>query len=287
MELVRMITLNVLDFAVADGSARRQVIAAGLRAEEPDVVALQEVDVRAADQIVSELLGENYSALAHPSTAADGVGGILASRWPIRLLDVVDLRITGRVRDFPWTLAVMAAVQLPPPVGLTMVVHTKPAGTYLLEREREQQAVVVARAVDAAAVREGVEHVVILGDFDAAPDSASMRFWTGRQSLADTSVCYLDAWEFLHPDQPGHTFTRSNPLVASGTMPFGPDRRIDYVLVRSGSHGPTLEIRRADLLFVEPQDGIKASDHYGLVVDLAPPDRPAGRWSPSSTDSGP
>ena len=282
-----MITINVLDFAVANGRARRQVIAAGLRAEGPDVVALQEVDVRTAGQVVLELLGEDYSALAHPSTAADGVGGILASRWPMRLLDVVDLRITERVRDFPWTFAVMVAVQLPPPVGLTMVVHAKPAGTYLLEKEREQQAVVVARAVDTTAAREGIEHVVILGDFDAAPDSASMRFWTGRQSLADASVCYLDAWESIHPDHPGHTFTRDNPLVTAGTMPFGPDRRIDYVLVRSGSHGPTLETRRADLLFVEPQDGIQASDHYGLVVDLMTPNHPAGQWSPSTTNSGP
>jgi hypothetical protein len=31
-------------------------------------------------------------------------------------------------------------------------------------------------------------HVVLLGDFDAAPGAASVRFWTGRQSLAGTSV---------------------------------------------------------------------------------------------------
>jgi hypothetical protein len=30
--------------------------------------------------------------------------------------------------------------------------------------------------VETAAAREGIDHVVILGDFDAAPDSASMRF---------------------------------------------------------------------------------------------------------------
>ena len=31
-------------------------------------------------------------------------------------------------------------------------------------------------------------HVVLAGDFDASPDSASIRFWTGRQSLDGTSV---------------------------------------------------------------------------------------------------
>jgi endonuclease/exonuclease/phosphatase family metal-dependent hydrolase len=111
--------------------------------------------------------------------------------------------------------------------------------------------------------------VVLAGDFDATPDSASVRFWSGRQSLDGTSVCYRDAWESVHPGDPGHTFTPRNPLVASGEMPLELGRRIDYVVVRCGDHGPTLAVRACERIFGEPVDGIGASVHFGVAADLA------------------
>jgi hypothetical protein len=75
------------------------------------------------------------------------------------------------------------------------------------EAEREQQTVAVARfiedMVDGASV-----HVIVAGDMDATPDAASIRFWTGKQSLDGLSVCYRDAWSACHPGDPGLTFTR-------------------------------------------------------------------------------
>jgi hypothetical protein len=47
---------------------------------------------------------------------------------------------------------------------------------------------------------------------DATPDAASIRFWTGMQSLDGVSVHYEDTWAAVHPDKPGHTFTARNPL---------------------------------------------------------------------------
>ena len=64
-------------------------------------------------------------------------------------------------------------------------------------------------------------HVVLAGDFDAVPDAASVRFWSGR--------------------------------------------------VRCGDHGPTLYVSACNLAFAEPRDGVWASDHFGLVADLAHP----------------
>ncbi len=57
-----------------------------------------------------------------------------------------------------------------------------------------------------------------------------------------------------------------------------PRKRIDYVFVgdgfmREGSAGRAL---RAELAFHEPLTGTLASDHAGLVVDVAWPQRPAG-----------
>ena len=69
--------------------------------------------------------------------------------------------------------------------------------------------------------------MVALGDFDDTPDSAAMRFWTGRQSLDGVSVAYRDAWEAVHADLPGHTFAADNPLTCAGEMALELGRRID------------------------------------------------------------
>ena len=124
--------------------------------------------------------------------------------------------------------------------------------------------------------------VVMAGDFDADPASASTRFWSGRQSLAGASVCYRDAWESTHPDDAGHTFTPANPLVREGVVkgmrPFRdwPFRRIDYIFIRQAEHGGlAMDITACERVFDTPVKGIQASDHYGLVADLAMTPAPA------------
>lgn len=61
---------------------------------------------------------------------------------------------------------------------------------------------------------------------------------------------------------PGH-----NPLV-SDNWPMDMGRRVDYILVRCGAHGPTLAISGCERLFVEPVDGVWVSDHFGVMADL-------------------
>jgi endonuclease/exonuclease/phosphatase family metal-dependent hydrolase len=65
---------------------------------------------------------------------------------------------------------------------------------------------------------------------------------------------------------PGH-----NPLVNEGNWPRDIDRRIDYVFVRCGDHGPTLEISACERFLDTPVGGIWASDHFGVVADLVVP----------------
>ena len=36
------------------------------------------------------------------------------------------------------------------------------------------------------------------------------------------SVAYRDAWEVMHPDEPGHTFTPANPLVTARISEWQP-----------------------------------------------------------------
>ena len=72
---------------------------------------------------------------------------------------------------------------------------------------------------------------------------------------------------------------RSNPLVRAGEMSLERGRRIDYVLVRCGIHGPTLDVARCELAFDEPVGGVWASDHLGVVADLELPSTTVGRWT--------
>jgi endonuclease/exonuclease/phosphatase family metal-dependent hydrolase len=177
--------------------------------------------------------------------------------------------VTPRAAEFPWCGTLAVEVLAPEPV---LIVHHKPVFQLGYERERELHAVAAARLVEELAP-DHARDVVLLGDFDARPDSASMRFWTGRQSLDGMSVCYHDVWESLHGDEPGHTFTPDNPLVSDGGMRLVRGRRIDYVLVRGGSHGPTLRAKACERALVEPVDGVQASDHYGVLAELSAPSR--------------
>jgi endonuclease/exonuclease/phosphatase family metal-dependent hydrolase len=170
---------------------------------------------------------------------------------------------------------VAVEVAAPLPFGPLLVVHHKPSWPRDLERERELQAVAAARLAER--VRDGrVMHVIVVGDLDATPDSASVRFLTGRMSLEGMSVCHLDAWEACRPGEAGHTFTPRNRLVREGDMPGEVGRRIDYVMVGCGHHGPTLDVAACRRIFTEEIGGVQASDHYGVLADLRPLARPPG-----------
>jgi endonuclease/exonuclease/phosphatase family metal-dependent hydrolase len=273
--VVRAMTLNLLSPEHADWERRRDVLRAGLLELRPDVVALQETVRRAGYDQAAELLGSDYRIVWHSARSADGVGAALASRWPFGEVSEIDLHVTPRV-DLPWAAAVLAEVELPAPFGTSLFVHHKPSYQVGHARERELQAVACARSTEEKlAGRDG--HVVLLGDFDDVPESSSVRFWTGRQSLDGVSVAYRDAWEAVHAAA-GHTFSPADPLVPSGEMALELGRRIDYVMVRCGSHGPSLEVADCRLAFDQAVDGVWASDHFGVVADLRVPEHPPGSW---------
>jgi endonuclease/exonuclease/phosphatase family metal-dependent hydrolase len=246
------------------------VIRAALRDLDADVVALQEVRVDEVD----ELLGPGYSVTPFSAVGDDGTGAVLATRAPHRVLEEIDQRTEANGADLPWCATLV--VELEAAVGRLVVGHHKPNWPFPLEVERERQALRAALAVERHA-EDGP--AVVLGDFDATPDAASVQFWRGRRSLDGVSVCFQDAWETVHPTEPGLTFSAENPLVRDGEVATAVSRRIDYVLVRAGRHGALLEVLRCDRLLDQPVGGVWASDHYGVVADLAVPRHAPGTWA--------
>jgi endonuclease/exonuclease/phosphatase family metal-dependent hydrolase len=273
---LRVMTLNLLSPDHGDWGRRRSVLQAGIANSGPHLIALQEtVWGNGYDQAL-DLLGADYHVIRHSGRSADGVGAVFGSRWPVGTVREVDLHVTGRV-DLPWCAAVVAEIEAPPPIGPLLFVHYKPTYHVGYAYERELQASACAEFVEEQLAGRDL-HVLLAGDFDDTPDSASVRFWTGKQSLHGSSVAYRDAWAAIHPDDPGHTFTPLNPLERDGEMSLELGRRIDYVMVRCGIHGPTLSIVDCRLAFDEPIDGVWASDHFGVIADLTVPTHPPGTW---------
>jgi endonuclease/exonuclease/phosphatase family metal-dependent hydrolase len=274
---VRVATLNIWGRRGA-WEERRRVLVEGFRELGPDLVAFQEAVVNDGYDQVTDILGPGYH-VAHQrereahrrDSTEDGQGVSIASRWPFGEVREVNLDVTPRTGDFAHT-TLLAEVLAPEPIGPLLFVNHLPSWQLTFEHERELQTVAAARATERLLRRRSM-HVVLAGDLDATPDSAGVRFWRGLQSLDGTSVCYRDAWGSTHPGEPGHTFTPANPLVSAenGDWALELGRRIDYVFVRCVEHGPTLEVVSCECVFDEPVDGVWASEHFGVVADLAVP----------------
>ena len=277
--VLRVMTFNLLTVSDAYGQVRQDVVGQVLPALRPEIVALQEVTRTADLDQAAELLGPDFTIVDLPGRSPNGSGECLASRWPLSAVSTLDVPVPGGGGNGMRATAVVAEVLAPPPFGPLLAVHHRGAYHLNLEGVREQQALATARFVeDLVADRDDVP-VVLLGDLNAAPDSASIRFLTGKQSLEGTSVRYEDAWSATHSDEPGHTFTPRNPLVRAGQMPLERGRRIDYILLRSGPHGPQLDVADCRMVFTEPVNDVWASDHFGVLADLLPPSHRPGLWA--------
>jgi endonuclease/exonuclease/phosphatase family metal-dependent hydrolase len=96
---------------------------------------------------------------------------------------------------------------------------------------------------------------------------------TGLQSIAGRSVHYHDAWAVAGKG-PGYTWSIDNPNANSviDKIIRQPEhrRRVDYVFVGSWHAHPNAycRVEGAALTFDQPWEGIWASDHYGVIVDL-------------------
>jgi endonuclease/exonuclease/phosphatase family metal-dependent hydrolase len=269
---IRCVTYNVLSPDNRDWNRRQPLIRDALRGLDADVVALQEVRPDDAE----ELLGSGYCITPFSAVSDNGVGAVLATRAAHQVLEEIDQRTAEHGGDLPWCATLI--VELETSCGRLVVAHHKPNWPFPLEIERERQARRAALAVEQHA-DEGP--AVVLGDFDATPDAASVSFWRGRRSLDGVSVCYQDAWETVRPTEPGFTFSAENPLVRAGEVATAISRRIDYVLVRAGRHGALLQVLQCDRLLDQPVGGVWASDHYGVVADLADPTHAPGTWGPT------
>lgn len=264
--LVRVLTLNVWNL-VGD-RARQGALRAGIAALRPDLVALQEVVLSAERNQLAELLDGLDLRAFHQNDMLDSqsfpFGIALASRWQPQRVEMTVL--PGSQRNSEPQCAIAAAVPLP--AGPTVLfMSVKPSWRLDDEANRVLQANAIAQFE--AKLRCDVP-TIIAGDFDATPDSDSMRYLTGKAVVNGHSTCFHDAWTIAGDGGPGYTWTSDNPLGAPEVERLvgqpGHARRIDYVLVGWRHNHPhaTARVRRCDVVLADPP----VSDHYGVLADI-------------------
>jgi endonuclease/exonuclease/phosphatase family metal-dependent hydrolase len=273
MRRLRVLTLNVEN---VEGDPRRtKTINTELRRIDPDLVSFQEVIQDPDRAQLNELLADTglhgthqSEAMAYTPPFADRYGGTaVATRWPHATVEVLDMRVAGGA-DVPWcTVAVTVPVA---DEGELLFIGTTAAWRLDAQAVRDQQAVALT---DLDARHRRALPTIIAGDFNAEPDAASIRYLRGLQSLGGRSVHYHDAWQ-VAGSGPGYTWTTDNPntqnvLDAVVRQPQH-HRRIDYVFIGSWHqhHNAFCQVRSAAVAFDQPIDGVWASDHYGVVVDV-------------------
>lgn len=269
MQRVRVLTLNIWH-REAPWEQRREVIRRGIAALDPDIIGLQEVlQLRLGGNVQSqaeELFRATPYQYVFGSAQVLGpgfdFGNVIASKYPLGAHEVFPLpgQETGETRS-----VVHARIHTPlgeVPVFVTHLNWKLHHGAVRLRQLERLLEIVDERAPD----DDETFPPIMMGDFNAEPESDEIRFLRGFATLDGRSVFFADAWAYGGDGGPGFTFDRRNPYAARS---HEPPRRIDYVFVRGPDKRWRGEPLTTRVVFDAPEDGVWASDHFGLYTELS------------------
>jgi endonuclease/exonuclease/phosphatase family metal-dependent hydrolase len=235
---------------------------------DPDLIGFQEALRTPRRDQVAELLGDRgYHRAYAPATrywregsgfSPGDFGNAIASRYPILESETVALPDSG---DGELRCALSATLDSPlGPLSLTCT-HLNWKFRHGAVRERQVQAV-----ADLALRRRprGGFPPLLVGDFNAEPDSAEVRFLCGLQSLGGRSVAFLDAWRTVGAGS-GLTWSNRNPYARAA---LEPDRRIDYVFTGFPQRNGVGQLLDCRVVCNDEKDGVWPSDHFGVYAEL-------------------
>ena len=284
MDTLRVLSLNIWNRS-GPWEARRPLIRAGLAAEAAHLVGLQEV------MCIDGPLGRisQLDELAPPDDApARYPHRVYAPAWTI---DSGSGFTMGNALLSHFPIVDSQQVLLPNPMGhetrsLLFALCQTPHGLQpvLVTHLDWQLHLSHVRCLQVSFIVDKLEEwlaphrqagadllpVILMGDFNAEPASDEIRFLRGYHALPSATTGQLrgtyfnDALQFVGGDT-GPTFARDNVFAVREREP---DRRLDYIFVQLADRfgrGLPLTGRRC---FLNAQDGIHPSDHYGVLTDL-------------------
>jgi endonuclease/exonuclease/phosphatase family metal-dependent hydrolase len=271
--LLSVLTLNLWHDA-GPYAARAARIRAWIERLAPDLIGFQEA-LRGPgfDQVAELTQGLGYHCdyacasrfwrdPAHGGgrRPAQEFGNAVASRWPIRSREALALPDAG---DGETRAALSVTIDSPHgALGFTCThLHWK----FRHGNVRERQVVALCDLALRRRPRGGFPPILV-GDFNAEPEAAEIRYVTGLQSLGGRSVAFLDAWRVAGDGGPGITWSNRNPYARPA---HEPDRRIDYVFAGFPLRGSGIgRIERCRVVCDAEEDGVWPSDHLGVLAEL-------------------
>jgi endonuclease/exonuclease/phosphatase family metal-dependent hydrolase len=274
MQRLRIATLNIWNKS-GPWPRRLGLIREELARLRPDVIGLQEVlrlgtsDGPESDQASEIADGFGYQiAFGSAADYASGLqfGNAVLSRHPIVAEQNFALpgAESGETRALLYTRISTPFGELP--MFVTHLNWKLHHGSVRLAQVR----FIAARIFELEPIDESKLPAVLVGDFNADPDSDEIRCLRGLHTVEGKSIYFADAWGYAGDGSGGFTFDRRNRFAA---LAHEPPRRIDYIFVRGPDRkfrGEPLETRLAFAGMKPDVDGeLWPSDHFGVVTELA------------------
>ncbi len=230
--------------------SRRHLIVSGLLDEEPDLIALQEVNVASGQGAwllhqLNARLGRRTYQLAQQrrkgliSGFFDGVA--VLSKHPILLAEGLDLGFDGQV-------ALLTNIELPSGYAIDFVSARLSPGQTVPEVRYEQ----VMRLTGWLGVEGRSEHQIVAGDFNEGPEFGAIRRM--KQSMRS-------AHEIAYGREPLATFP-----TALALRPNDWSGCLDYIFL--STRWRLVSIRRFGTRHHPEDDTLYMSDHIGLLATV-------------------
>ncbi|MGZ3424352.1 MAG: endonuclease/exonuclease/phosphatase family protein [Polyangiales bacterium] len=262
--MLRAATLNLWN-RCGPYEERMAATRAHLAALAPDVIGLQEVlrarpGIEGPDMAGDLASGGYHVAFGSARNEPIQFGNAILSRWPIVRQEVLPLPAAGDGEP-----RCLLFAEIDSPFGRIPFFCTHLNWMMHEGHVREEQVRFVVDQVRALAGR-GDFPAIVVGDFNAEPESDEMRFMRGLCSLGRKSVYFADCFLLAGEGEAATFSPKTNPFAWHS---LEPERRIDYVYVRGPDvmgRGKPLSARRC---FDQPIDGTLPSDHYGVIVELS------------------
>ena len=264
MKTLRCLTLNLWG-AEPPLERRMAMVASALGELAPDVVALQEVrEVPGQLPNQAESLAQTvglHHVFAPATPFAGGHEGLaILAREPILASDAL---VLPHAEPSERRILLSALIQRGSGAVWAHTTHLNYRLTH--GKEREDQVKAIAASV---ASRASDSPQILMGDFNARPESDEIRFLRGLTTLAGQRTYFQDAWERVHPGEPGWTWARVNPYTAQLAF-LELDRRLDYVFVTPMRRDGRGTVHACRIVLDRPgPEHVYPSDHFAVLAEI-------------------
>jgi endonuclease/exonuclease/phosphatase family metal-dependent hydrolase len=239
----RVMTYNVHGCLGMDGKISPHRIARVIERFDPDIVALQEVDLhrlrsRNEDQvaIIAHDLGMHFHFSPTISAENEHYGDAILSRYPITIVRTGEIAKDPEGKDPEPRGAIWAKIEID---GVTLHFFNTHFGLGRYERAAQAMDLLGKKWIGGV---EFNEPVILCGDFNMFPNSLPYRALASRLHDVQAMIPNFRALK---------TFSTASPVF-----------RIDHIFVSGHFNVPKVLVPRTDLTRI-------ASDHLPLVADLS------------------